>query len=483
MSILTTSSGGYYSGRLGISTIGSTLASTFNSTNVALAYKILLPESKTLEDVVLCTGVQVGSGCDLILDVQTSTTTSAPSGTSASGYTPQTISAASLSANSIAVISFATPITLSAWTTYWIVFSTPNGSSTNYHQIRYGMGSSGLGGDHLSTYIAKSVASWSPQPVSPNGSGVVVRFSDGSEHGVYLGASSSIISSLVYGTRYARYNFFVPTSLLTDGVEIRMGCQGTPSALIYTLRDASGTSIASGRVPPDAMMTSSTHRACVLQWVPTWLTPGYYTITLQQESDGGSLANYYSVVSLVSDVPSGSTRDNVYGGPIQVSWDFTTDGSSWVSQSTIPAAFALSIISIGDFYNIGSIALDSSVKDGATGSSVRLRAASDLVPYSYRRYYAVTTSGSKTYSIKMRRSATTSDQPLTQQVQLVKASDNSVLATLNADASANGAFASYSTSPISLTAGDVVYILFSTSLKPGQDSGQGFAWFDTETWT
>lgn len=450
---------------------------TFNDSSgyTAVAMKYCGP-ARTLSAVQLILAAGGGNYGTVRVRVETSSN-GIPSGTLATGAVEETFAATQ---NAALLCTLANQVAFTAYVTYWVVISNSNGTpATNYFSFRYQSGA--WNGNCAIRGLSKATATFTASSTPLYYCGVRLAFSDGSELWPSpVGSSTSQSSALAYGGGGIRHTFCVPAPLWVDTLWVSMARVGAAPSLDFSFGPVGGSALASGSIDINTQESSSTLRPFGIIIDPVWLLPGVqYRLTMTVT--GGSSSLYWRWLGDAADVAYLSLPRSQ--SSLLTVTETSSNGTAWTVASAV-FPFAISFIGIGDTAGWGSMLLDSTVRDGASGSSVQMRAGDDLRDFSYRRWMPVQVTGSKTYSVKMRRSATAADQPAMQQVRLIRASDMSVLATLSADANANGAFYQYSSGSLSLTAGDVIIISFETRLAPTQtDATQGLAWFDTESWS
>lgn len=458
-----------------------------NSADAMIAYSFVVPESKTLSKVHVYIGAIGGTGGSMGVQVQTnsSATELFPSGTKVGSTAEET---ATTSAAGWVTFTIDPQASFSAYTRYWIVLRNAESSaqSTNYPRVyvqrtRHAVNDYYTG--HQFTYLTKTGASWANAANTRAGQCCVCEFTDGSLLGDYSGGlATTATTNKIYGTNYLRIRFTPLVPMLIDAFTVNLYRNGTPTAFVtFLVKDDGGTTLATAACDMGMgyFPAAGVSRTCV-PIVPLWLLPGKeYSLWIKTSDESGSSSNYWSVAGLQADQPPSIVAGNPFGILNIASDTSSNSGTDWTLSSTYTETLALSVVSFGDFSGEGTIALDSSVRDGASGASVKLRSNSAILPFTYRRWYVAQASLTG-YSVKMRRNSTYI--PTTHSVALYKAGSQ-IGTTLSADASANDTFYTYSLSGLSISSGDVIEIRYTTMLSSDAAAGQDYAWFDTEAFS
>ena len=464
---------------------GTRSASTtnFNSATTLLAFKYCGPARNVTSVKIYITAAATGGSSNndsgygrLRVQIQTASN-GAPSGTlvnaNADAYYDPTATTAR-----IVTVTFSTAIPLSAYTAYYVVVSNASGApTTNYFSVRQSSTTvlSGLNVRYLNTTTGTFTAQTGPAVAC----GWSMTFDDGTEYlQSQLGGTAAPQTSYAYGTGGVRHSFYVPFALYMDGCFFCVARTAIAGNLAWSLDIVGGANLASGSLDYNVINSNATYQPVMIPMDPVLLVPGaQYRMSFTCATAGSTGTSWKFQGESDDSAIFGTARAQ---SSLNLTSEYNTNGAGW-NASTFVYPFAITFSGVLETYGMGLSALDSTTRDGSSGASLKLRSSDDIVEYTASQLYPVTTTGNKTFSVKMRRDSTAANQPALQRVRFIRKSDGSVLATLTADANSNNVFYTYTTGSLSLTAGDVIVISYETKLASGQTSGQGYAWFDTLT--
>ena len=471
---------------------------SLNSSTTKLAVSIVLPETKTLSaiefELVSSSGGNYGYANFHVETNDPSSTGNKPSGLYAPGATGATgmVFSSNLGPHKFEFGEGYRP-TLSAYTRYWLVIDSSLNNGTNFPRFylysypdsyyRYCNNLYGYISTTTGTFTASSTLTYAS-------SGFVFHFTDGSVLGLAQerGASLySVTSYKIYGTtNVMRLNSKVYVPTLVDGfvAAIRQGSSGK-YGMTFTLKDDAGTTLETISADVSLLVNSTGgERICFFQFPsPRWLDPfREYYIYCEAPSNSTS-TNFMGILILQESPLTGVSAMQGLNGVGTWTASISTTGATGVysaigGEDVHPRA-AWSVLSFGNFSGYGLIEMDSSIRDGSSGYSVKLRAGSEITEYHFIRRF-VAQSSKTGYSVKMRRDS--SYIPATHSVKLYK-NGSQIGTTLSADTNANNTFYTYSLSGLSISANDVIEIHYITKLSANAGATEDYAWFDTEAFS
>ena len=458
------------------------------SPSTKCAYSFVVPEAKTLTGFdVFFSPYSGGNFGTITVRIETNVSGSVyPSGSLATGGAEETFTL--VASETQRTITLANSVTVSAHTRYWVVLTRNTTDSTNYPKVILQAPGNSYEGycNNFFTVLSTSSTTWtSGINLTSIGCPVILRFSDGSIAGMFVVRTPVFVpyTYRIYSTtNKIKVRFKVSDYFFSDGLVIGVRQESTtPRAMSFILKDDSDNTLETMNLDISCTKISSGGERALFLLFPAkrWFVPNKeYRLYCSSVDSASATAVSITLSSEVQPLGmvAASSQQQMFSQIV----DYTSTGDSGYAVLTgAKANMALSVISVGNSQGVGLLHMDSSVRDGSSGYSLRLRAASEIEEYHFVRRY-VAPAAKTGYSIKMRRNS--SYIPAIQSVKLYK-NGSQIGTTLSADTSANDTFYTYSLSGLSISANDVIEIHYITKLSSNAALGEDYAWFDTEAFS